>query len=478
MQLERVDALAQGVAAPFQPERSRGQFPPSLPIQLGQMSESEDNPIDLLLPYQKRWLADESRFKVGMWSRQVGKSLACAFEAVDNATETGQDWLIISAGERQVKEFIRKVASVAQIYGDALGNFSPVITATEVVLPWSGAKITGIPSNPATARGYSRNVVLDEAAFQEQSEELWRAIYPIITNPLKGDLKVRVISTPSGKNNLFYKLWTSEGKKVQWSKHKLDIYDAIREGLEVDIDELREGMDDPDGWAQEFECQFLEEATQFLTYDLINSCVDVRATLESLYPRFDNGTLRYGGGDVGRHRDLSCAWMLKCDPKDNLLVTESVDVMERMVFESQQEIFGKRIKLCARFAVDASGIGEETAERLAQKWGAGKVLGCKLTNEFKNEIMVTLKDQMQKGFVRIPDCPKLKASLASIQKRVTEGGTVRYVAAHTADGHADEAIALALAVWAARKQMGAMTKEQAKGVPLPNPTFRPTKFTF
>ena len=33
-------------------------------------------PNDILLPYQRAWVFDQSRFKIGLWARQTGKSLA------------------------------------------------------------------------------------------------------------------------------------------------------------------------------------------------------------------------------------------------------------------------------------------------------------------------------------------------------------------------------------------------------------------
>ena len=42
----------------------------------------------------------------------------------------------------------------------------------------------------------------------------------------------------------------------KWSCHFVDIYGAVGEGLPVDVEELREALNDPEGWAQEFECQF------------------------------------------------------------------------------------------------------------------------------------------------------------------------------------------------------------------------------
>lgn len=37
---------------------------------------------ELLLPYQRAFVEDAARFKIGLWSRQTGKSFATACEAV------------------------------------------------------------------------------------------------------------------------------------------------------------------------------------------------------------------------------------------------------------------------------------------------------------------------------------------------------------------------------------------------------------
>ncbi len=41
----------------------------------------------IVLPYQKRWVEDRSPLKIWLASRQVGKSLALAMEAVAEALE-------------------------------------------------------------------------------------------------------------------------------------------------------------------------------------------------------------------------------------------------------------------------------------------------------------------------------------------------------------------------------------------------------
>ena len=48
------------------------------------MSEILKTPKDLLLPYQRKWVDDRSRFKIGIWSRQTGKSFSTAEEAVED----------------------------------------------------------------------------------------------------------------------------------------------------------------------------------------------------------------------------------------------------------------------------------------------------------------------------------------------------------------------------------------------------------
>src|SRR5579864_4028679 len=67
------------------------------------------SPFELLLPYQRRWVKDRSRFKIGVWSRQTGKSFCTAAEAVsDCLADRGTTWICMSAGERQSLEWLDK----------------------------------------------------------------------------------------------------------------------------------------------------------------------------------------------------------------------------------------------------------------------------------------------------------------------------------------------------------------------------------
>ena len=74
------------------------------------------------LKYQKAWLADGSRFKIGLWARQTGKDFTCAAEAVLDCIETPRcHWLILACGERQAKESLEKAKEfVRAIQGEGL----------------------------------------------------------------------------------------------------------------------------------------------------------------------------------------------------------------------------------------------------------------------------------------------------------------------------------------------------------------------
>ena len=71
-------------------------------------------PIINFLPYQRRWLEDKSRFKIGMFARQTGKTFSTGGECVDDCFTSWRDdrrsrWVILSRGERQAAEMMTEV---------------------------------------------------------------------------------------------------------------------------------------------------------------------------------------------------------------------------------------------------------------------------------------------------------------------------------------------------------------------------------
>ena len=269
-----------------------------------------------LYPYQQRWLRDDSRFKIGMFSRQSGKTFTTTLEIVDDcfaaaAEQAGrrQRWVILSRGERQAAEAMEEgVKRHAAAYGLAMEYLDHEFVAEsgtrykalEVGLP-GGSRITALPANPETARGYSANVFLDEFARHQKSREIWGSLFPVIS----AGHRIRVTSTPNGKGNKFYELMTADDQI--WSQRVVDIHQAVADGLPRDIDELRAGLNDDELWRQEYELEWLDEASAWLSFDLINGMEHPLAG----DPRLVGRNLTVIGNDIGRRRDLWVAWVLE-----------------------------------------------------------------------------------------------------------------------------------------------------------------------
>lgn len=430
-------------------------------------------PFDLLLPYQREWVMDRARFKIWLKSRQIGGSLAAAFEIVADALETGVDWIVLSAGERQALEFMQKVHRVASIFGDAISAetgqpWNPDLKAESVTFP-NRVRILALPANPATARGYSGNLLLDEFAFHRDPAAIWAAVYPIITNPLKGALKLRIISTPAGLNSKFADLWKTG---ADFTRHKTDIYTARDDGLAIDIDALRANLDDPDAWAQEYECAFMEADEVFLPLDFLRSAEDRAATLE--WPGASRGPL-YVGIDIGRRRDLTVAWTLEA--LDGILWTREVLVLENTPYHEQEEILEPRIARARHTCIDGNGLGSQLAETFERKFPE-RVTAFSISNPSKAQIFTRLKKHIGQNTLWLPPDKTLRDDLNSVHRIVTPAGVVKFTARRTADGHADRATAAALATEAHHTAPPPVRIIQNPILTGARPAFRPLRTRF
>lgn len=409
------------------------------------------SPLDILMPYQRKWADDDARFKIGLMARQTGKSFACAAEAVvDSLKRPGMMWTILSAGERQALEFMEKAKQWAQAFELALDDYHEERNLAEALLKsaeirWkNGSRMIALPANPNTARGYTSNLILDEFAFHEKPDEIWRAIYPSISNPLKGELKLRIVSTANGKANKFYDIWT---KNPSYSHHKVTIYDARAQGLPIDVEALKEGLDDPDGWAQEYECEFIDSSSVLLPYELLAPCESAEAT-EAVPAdfKYTEGSTRYVGIDIGRKHDLTVCWTL--EKLGDVVWTREVLTLSRVQFREQLEILKPRVRAATRVAIDRTGIGAMLAEELGIEFGADKVEECNFTSEFKEHIFLNLRKGFEDKLIRIPVSRVIREDLHGLQKISSASGALRFVAPHNDDGHCDRATALALAKYA------------------------------
>lgn len=394
----------------------------------------------ILLPYQQRWVNDKSTLKIWLASRQIGKSFALAMEAVTEALERKCNNLILSSSERQSSEVMRKVYMHLRYFDVRSAGVLRAgrDTREEVELP-NGSRIISLPSNPDTVRGFSGNVFLDEFAFHTDTSGIWRAMYPTVTR----GFRVRISSTPNGKQNMFYRLWA---KDTRFSRHRVDIHDAKRDGLDVDVEKLREGIADPEAWAQEFECAFLDETTAYFTYEMISACEDPGATAEMTTALKPGGEF-YLGVDVGRKHDLTVFWLI--EKVGDVFWTRMVREMRGVPFSLQRDSLYSLLEDSAvrRTCIDASGIGAQLAEEAGERFGA-RVEAVNFTNQVKEDLAVTARRHFEDRTLRIPRDRKLREDLHSIKKTLTPSGNVRFGADRREGSHADRFWALALSLHA------------------------------
>jgi phage FluMu gp28-like protein len=407
-----------------------------------------NNPLIILYPYQKSWIQDDSRFLAGMWARQTGKSFASAAKIVlDSRSKSGNSWFAISSGERQVKDFMEKVKFHSMVTGLIVDwnerTFSYSLPSGEkdeykvlAARYRNGSRIIGLPANPDTVRGYSGNVYFDEFSVQKNSREMWAAVFPIVS---RGNYRLILNFTPAGKQNKAYDVWHNP----LFQRHQLDIYQAVNQGCPHDIRILKEAIDDPDLWAQEYELAFLDEATAFLPYDLINSVEDDRAGRSECA-----GTgYFYAGMDIGRRRDLTVIWVLE-QVGDVLWTRENIELSKASFAEQDVELNRviEKYNPC-RVCMDQSGMGEKMVEDAKLKYG-NRIEGVLFSAPVKLDLAGAVRKRFEDRTIRIPHDRKVRDDFHSVKRVITSAGNIRFDAERSGDGHADRFWAMALAVHA------------------------------
>lgn len=445
--------------------------------------------------YQRRWVEDPARFKIGRICRQGGKTFEATLEAVLDCHEHKTLWVCLSRGERQSKELISQAKTHAKAIGAAVKELESTFRGEdaeykmlEIIFP-NGSRMIGLPANPDTARGWSGNILLDEFALHKDSRAIWRALFPTITR----GYKIRIVSTPFGKKNKFYELCTEDNA---YSKHIVPIAKAIEEGLVLKdenghpttVEALKKAFGDDEGWAQEYDVEFIDEATAFLTYELISTVESDEADLsppwvsdivkeatdahkhylrtkeEKIFPPLEKGGVGgfpefdgdlYVGLDIGRKRDLSVIWLDEF--KNGIAWTRAVISLAKTPFFIQKRILFALLKhpKMRRACIDQSGLGMQLTEQAIEHFGEYKVEGIDFTGANKEALATGLKKNFEDLQSRIPMSQAIRNSLHSVKKYETSTGHFRFDADRTEEtGHADHFWAKALATQAAGQPAG------------------------
>lgn len=423
----------------------------------------------VFLPYQGRWIGDQSRLKLVEKSRQVGFSWATAHATVSRTALTTalRDQWVSSRDDIQAQLFLEDCKLFTGILDLAARDMGERVIDekekhTAYVLRFAnGKRINSMSSNPDAQAGKRGSRVLDEFALHPDPKKLWAIAYPGIT----WGGQMEVIPTHRGSHNFFNQLIREireGGNPKRISLHRVTLQDALDQGflwklqraLPADderqamteaayFDWVRSGCADEESFQQEYMCQPADDDAAFLEYDLIASA-EYQTGVD--WQTVDSGTL-YCGVDIGRKHDLTVLWVVEM--LGDVLYTRHIEALKNMSKPEQEKVLWPWFERCSRICIDATGLGIGWTDDAQARFGVYRVEGVNFSPKVKEELAYPVRSKMEERRLRIPFDKFIRADLRAVTKQVTLAGNVRFTAERTPDGHSDRFWALALAIHAA-----------------------------
>lgn len=469
---------------------------------------------EVLLPYQRRWMADDSQLKIAEKSRRTGLTWAEAADAALTCSlqksAGGCHHFYVGSNKEMAREFIDAVAMWAKAFNKAAGEIQEEVFEDEdksiltfVVYFSSGFKVQALSSNPSNLRGMQGNVTIDEAAFHERLAEVLKAA----TALTMWGAKIRIISTHNGVDNLFNQLVNdSRAGKKDYSVHTITLDDACRQGLYRRIcqikgtnwtqqaeDEWKAGLlkatATEEDALEEYFCVPKQGGGVYIKRTLVDRAMVsdipiVRFTapkdfelqsdeqrkayvddwcadnLKPLLEQCDTACRHVFGEDFARKGDLSVFTPLAI--ASNLSKrTPFVVELANAPYEAQRQILFYLLAGLPRFSAasfDATGNGGYLAEAARLKYGASMIECVMLNDPWYREWMPKLKAEFEDGNLTIPRHADIQDDLGRIQvvngiPKIDKGRTTGQTGQQR---HGDFAVSLVMAIRASWMDGGAI----------------------
>jgi phage FluMu gp28-like protein len=467
------------MSAAISDELDEAAAPPTLETARARAGRAKNIPEHdaLLLPFQTKWVLDDSRLKLGEKSRQIGWSWATAYRIVRKKSrdDARLDAWVSSRDDIQARLFLEDCKSFASLlHVGAVDLGERVIDEnrnTAYVLSFAnGLRAHSMSSNPDAQAGKRGDRVLDEFALHPDPRKLYTIAYPGIT--WGGSLEI--FSSHRGTANFFNQLIIEarhKGNPKKFSVHRVTLQDALDQGFlyklqsklpeddeRMAMDEaeyfdfIRSGMPDEESFQQEYMCVPSDDASAFLSYELIDSCKykpgeKWELTLDELRQCKDP---LYLGGDIARVKDFTVFWVVRA--VSGFRPTVHRVALRNCPFEEQERRLYELLELPSlrRACIDNSGLGRQLVERAQKRFGTYKVEPVTFTLAVKEELAYPLRAAFEDRTARIPDDRNIVASHRAVRKETTAAGNVRFVAESNESGHADDFWAHALALHAGK----------------------------
>lgn len=437
----------------------------------------------LLLPYQAAWVTDPSRLKIAEKSRQIGWTWATAYGLVRRKSlkSARLDAWISSRDDIQARLFLedcKAFANILQTGAEDLGERAIDADghSAYVLAMGNGLRVHSMSSNPDAQAGKRGDRVLDEFALHPDPRKLYAIAYPGIT--WGGSMEI--FSTHRGSANFFNGLIQEirhKGNPKGFALHTVTLQTALEQGFlfklqeKLPKDDPRQGMDeaeyfdfikagcaDEETFAQEYMCQPSDDASAFISYELLDGC---KHPAGADWQTVGSGPL-YLGVDIGRTRDLTAFWLL--EDAGGVMLTRRLVTLQNATFDAQEKTFYEFMDLprLRRACIDQTGIGRQFAERAAKRYGS-RAEGVTFTGPVKEALAYPLKAALEDRSLRIPDDRAVFADFRALRKTTTSAGNIRFEGERTKEGHSDRFWACALALHA--KGSGAGSGASARPAP-------------
>lgn len=396
----------------------------------------------IFLKYQKDWTKDKSPVKVIEKTRRCGLTWAEAADAALFAARIngGEDVWYIGYNKEMAIEFVNDCACWAKLYNEVVSDMEEEVLrdGDKDVLSYkitfaSGNRVTGLCGSARVLRGKQGRVIVDEAAFHDNIEEVIKAALALI---IWGS-DIRIISTHNGEDNPFNILIKEirEGKKP-YSLHRVTFEDAVKDGLYKQVCKRKKitwSKEGEEKWVQEIRDLYGDGAGEeldvvpsrsggvYIPRILVENCMRAElpvirlkckdefvhkdeeyresTTLEWCRENLDPllGKLEkfpsWFGEDFGRTGDLTVIMPIQ-QVENCMLVSPFIVELRNTPFEQQRQILFyivDRLPLFRGGALDSRGNGQYLAEVAMQRYWASRIHCVMITNQWYLENMPKYK---------------------------------------------------------------------------------------
>jgi phage FluMu gp28-like protein len=438
-------------------------------------------PKGYFLPYQQAWITDESNAIISEKSRRIGMTYADSYKTCRdrNLTNIRRDLWFSSADESAALEYALYCKQWCELMEVLVKQITEQLEDENgykynnyvIVFP-NESRINCMTSNPRRFRSKGGDIVLDEFAWHDEPGLMLDAALPTTT----WDYNIRILSTHNGEESEFNRIISlvnkihngelsfDEAHSLHWTLHRTTIIDAVAQGLaekvyklkQVDpaarekfLKECRARCRNEDAWNQEYMCKPSTALLALIPYELYQSCEDSNC-LQELVPHTKERREYYLGGDIGRVHDRTVFWI---DEKvADLMIARKVIKLHKTPYHAQLQMLCDLLtnQNIRRACIDATGIGDMLVEEAQRIHGSYRVEKVKFTNEIKDHLASLGRGMFEDRRCRVPDDREIRESFHTVRKIMTLSGNIRYDAASTEAGHADDLWAFLLTKEAAR----------------------------